>query len=145
MLITTEVINDQNWGFIVFIVTAFILCALMLAGGWLLGGRASARYKNTPFESGIGSVGDTHIRFSAKFYLVAMFFVIFDAEALFLYAWSTAIRESGWLGFIEAAIFILILLAGLIYIVRLGGIDWAPSRRRLVLKISHSHTNLHKK
>lgn len=146
MSTTTEVIA-HHWAFIVFIVIAFGLCAFMLTGGWLLGGRARARHKDTPFESGIESVGDTHIRLSAKFYLVAMFFVIFDVEALYLYAWSTSIRESGWVGFVEAAIFILVLLAGLVYLVRIGALDWAPARRRVVVKfipVSHSHTNPHK-
>ncbi len=68
------------------------------------------------------------MRLSAKFYLVAMFFVIFDVEALYLYAWSISIRESGWIGFIEAAIFILVLLAGLFYLVRIGALDWTPTR-----------------
>lgn len=63
--------------------------------------------KNVPFESGIDSVGSARLRLSAKFYLVAMFFVIFDVEALYLFAWSTSIRESGWVGFVEAAILFL--------------------------------------
>ncbi|WP_275553886.1 NADH-quinone oxidoreductase subunit A [Mixta sp. Marseille-Q2659] len=130
MSTTTEVIA-HHWAFAVFIVVAFGLCVFMLAGGWLLGGRARARHKNTPFESGIAPVGTTHLRLSAKFYLVAMFFVIFDVEALFLYAWSTSIRESGWVGFVEATIFILVLLAGLVYLVRIGALDWAPARRRV--------------
>lgn len=70
------------------------------------------------------------MRLSAKFYLVAMFFVIFDVEALYLYAWSTSIRESGWTGFIEATIFIVVLLAGLVYLVRIGALDWAPVRSK---------------
>ncbi len=102
----------------------------MLVGAWFLGGRARARYKNTPFESGIDSVGTARLRLSAKFYLVAMFFVIFDVEALYLFAWSTSVREVGWLGFIEAAIFILVLLAGLVYLVRIGALEWTPSRSR---------------
>jgi NADH-quinone oxidoreductase subunit A len=74
-----------------------------------------------------------------------MFFVIFDVEALFLYAWATSIRESGWIGFVEAAIFILVLLAGLVYLVRIGALDWAPARRRVVVKTTTvSHTNPHK-
>ena len=105
----------------------------MLVGGWYLGGRARARSKNTPFESGIDSVGSARLRLSAKFYLVAMFFVIFDVEALYLYAWSTSIRESGWVGFVEAAIFILVLLAGLVYLVRIGALDWTPARSRRTL------------
>ena len=102
----------------------------MLVGGWYLGGRARARSKNTPFESGIDSVGSARLRLSAKFYLVAMFFVIFDVEALYLFAWSTSIRESGWVGFVEAAIFIFVLLAGLVYLVRIGALDWTPARSR---------------
>ncbi len=133
MSTTTEVIA-HHWAFAVFVIIAFGLCGFMLAGGWLLGGRARARHKNTPFESGIDPVGTTHIRLSAKFYLVAMFFVIFDVEALYLYAWSTSIRESGWVGFAEAAIFILVLLAGLVYLVRIGALDWAPAPRRVVVK-----------
>ncbi|MFH8135145.1 NADH-quinone oxidoreductase subunit A [Pantoea osteomyelitidis] len=144
MSTATEVIA-HHWAFVVFIVIAFGLCAFMLAGGWFLGGRARARHKNTPFESGIAPVGSTHMRLSAKFYLVAMFFVIFDVEALFLYAWSTSIRESGWVGFVEALIFILVLLAGLVYLVRIGALDWAPARRRVVVKTDTvSHTNPHK-
>lgn len=99
-------------------------------GAFFLGGRARARAKHTPFESGIDSVGTARMRLSAKFYLVAMFFVIFDVEALYLYAWSVSIRESGWVGFIEAAIFILVLLAGLVYLVRIGALDWTPVRSR---------------
>ena len=59
-----------------------------------------------------------------------MFFVIFDVEALYLFAWSTSILESGWVGFVEAAIFILVLLAGLVYLVRIGALDWTPARSR---------------
>ena len=102
----------------------------MLSIPVLLGGRFWARAKNEPFESGIVSVGGAHLRFSAKFYLVAVFFVIFDAEALFLYAWAVALREAGWVGFIEAVIFIFVLLVGLVYIWRLGALDWAPESRR---------------
>ncbi|MFS2224726.1 NADH-quinone oxidoreductase subunit A [Pantoea sp. B65] len=144
MSTTTQVIA-HHWAFAVFLIVAMGLCCLMLAGAWFLGGRAHGRHKNTPFESGIDPVGSTQMRLSAKFYLVAMFFVIFDVEALYLYAWSTSIRESGWVGFVEAAIFILVLLAGLVYLVRIGALDWAPARRRVVVKtdtVSHN-TNRH--
>ncbi len=143
MSTTTEVIA-HHWAFAVFLVIALGLCCLMLAGAWFLGGRARGRHKNTPFESGIDPVGSTQMRLSAKFYLVAMFFVIFDVEALYLYAWSTSIRESGWVGFVEAAIFILVLLAGLVYLVRIGALDWAPARRRVAVKTDKvTHTNHH--
>ena len=129
MSTSTEVIA-HHWAFAIFLIIAIGLCCFMLIGGWFLGGRARARSKNTPFESGIDSVGSARLRLSAKFYLVAMFFVIFDVEALYLYAWSTSIRESGWTGFVEALVFIAILLAGLVYLWRVGALDWAPEGRR---------------
>ena len=77
MSTSTEVIA-HHWAFAIFLIVAIGLCCLMLVGGWFLGGRARARSKNVPFESGIDSVGSARLRLSAKFYLVAMFFVIFD-------------------------------------------------------------------
>ncbi|PVZ85605.1 NADH-quinone oxidoreductase subunit A [Serratia sp. S1B] len=135
MSTTTEVIA-HHWAFVVFFIMAIGLCGFMLLGAFFLGGRARGRAKNTPYESGIDSVGSARMRLSAKFYLVAMFFVIFDVEALYLYAWSVSIRESGWVGFIEATIFILVLLAGLVYLVRIGALDWVPVRSQRLSKPS---------
>jgi NADH-quinone oxidoreductase subunit A len=102
----------------------------MLGVSYVLGGRDWGRAKNEPFESGVVSLGSARLRLSAKFYLVAMFFVIFDVEALFLYAWAVSVRESGWPGLVEVTIFIVVLLVGLIYLWRLGALDWAPEARR---------------
>lgn len=88
------------------------------------------RAKQEQFESGVVSAGGARIRLSAKFYMVAIFFVVFDLEALYLYAWSTSVREVGWVGFTTAAIFILILLIGLIYELSTGGLNWSPSDKR---------------
>lgn len=129
----------HNWAFIIFIVVALGLCAFMLTAAYFLGGRARARTKNTPYESGIDSVGSARLRLSAKFYLVAMFFVIFDVEALYLFAWAVSVRESGWIGFIEAAIFIFVLLAGLFYLVRIGALDWTPQRSKRQIKNNPSN------
>jgi len=120
----------EFWSIAAFIGGVIFLLAFMLGIPWLLGGRAWGRAKNDPFESGVVSQGGARLRLSAKFYLVAMFFVIFDVEALYLYAWSVSVRESGWLGFAEAALFIAILLAGLFYLIRIGGLDWAPTQRQ---------------
>lgn len=124
----------QHWAFAVYVVGAICICLIMIGLAALLGGRAYGRAKNKPFESGVDSVGNARLRFSAKFYLVAMFFVIFDVEALYLFAWSVSVRESGWVGVIEATIFISLLLVGLIYLWRIGALDWAPKKRVLTDK-----------
>jgi len=128
----------QDWSFAVFALAVVGIALIMLGLSWVLGGRSQGRAKDEPFESGVVSVGGGHLRFSAKFYLVAMFFVIFDLESVFLYAWAVSIREDGWPGFIEASVFVLILLGGLVYLWRLGGLDWAPVARRRVPPVKQS-------
>ena len=124
-------ISAQHWAFAIHVIGAITICLVMIGLAALLGGRAYGRTKNKPFESGVDSVGSARLRFSAKFYLVAMFFVIFDVEALYLFAWSVSVRESGWVGFIEATIFIGLLLIGLIYLWRIGALDWSPRKPQL--------------
>lgn len=119
----------QDWSFAIFVLAVCGIAAFMLALSHLLGGRSRGGARDDPFESGIVSVGGGHMRFPAKFYLVAMFFVIFDLESVFLYAWAVSVRDAGWPGFVEAATFVLILLAGLVYVWRLGGLDWSPASR----------------
>lgn len=121
---------SHNWALAVFLLGVIGLCAFMLGVSSLLGSKAWGRSKNEPFESGMLPTGSARLRLSAKFYLVAMLFVIFDVEALFLFAWAVSIRESGWAGLIEATVFIAILLAGLVYLWRIGALDWAPEARR---------------
>ena len=120
----------HHWAVAAFVIVILLVCAAMLGVSALLGGRTHGRAKTEPFESGIVSVGSARMRLPAKFYLVAMFFVIFDVEALFLYAWAVSVRESGLPGLIEATIFIFILTAGLVYLWRIGALDWAPASRR---------------
>ena len=123
-------IISHNWGFAVFLLGVVGLCAFMIGVSSLLGSKAIGRSKNDPFESGMLPTGTARLRLSAKFYLVAMLFVIFDVEALYLFAWAVSVRESGWAGLIEATVFIAILLAGLVYLWRIGALDWAPQGRR---------------
>lgn len=115
---------------IYFGVIIAITCA-MLGGAYLLGQRHHAKAADEPFESGIVPTGDVHIRFSVQFYLLAIFFVIFDMESVFLFAWSVAAKESGWPGFIEALIFISILIATLAYLWAIGALDWRTRRQRI--------------
>jgi NADH-quinone oxidoreductase subunit A len=118
------------WPLVVYFAVVIILAAGMLGISYVLGERHKERATGEPYESGILSTGSARIRLSAKFYLVAMFFVIFDLEAVFIFAWAIAWRELGWVGYIEVVVFIVILLAALIYLWRLGALDWGTSRRK---------------
>lgn len=131
----TDVIA-QYWAIGFFIISVLMLCALMLGLSSVLGGRSQGRSKSLPFESGVIGTGTAHQRFSAQFYLVAMLFVIFDIEAVFLFAWAISVKEVGWGGFWGAAVFIVILLAGLLYDRRVGALDWAPAQRIPDQKVS---------
>ena len=88
-----------NWSAIAFILAAIGLVVFMLVVPRLLGGRSQGTQKEEIFEAGVVGAGNARIRLSAKFYLVAIFFVIFDLEALYLYAYAVSVREAGWLGF----------------------------------------------
>jgi NADH-quinone oxidoreductase subunit A len=116
---------------IVYFGAVLVITGGMLGGSYLLGQRHRAKAADEPFESGIVPTGDVHIRFSAQFYLLAIFFIIFDMESVFLFAWSVAVQESGWSGFIEALVFISVLLAALIYLWAIGALDWR-TRRQLI-------------
>mgnify|MGYP000656013717 FL=1 len=115
------------WSAIAYLLAATGLVAFMLIVPRLLGGRSSGSQKEENFEAGVLPAGSARIRLSAKFYLVAIFFVIFDLEALFLYAYSVSVREVGWVGFATASIFIVILFIGLLYELRLGAMNWSPA------------------
>jgi NADH-quinone oxidoreductase subunit A len=124
-------ITPESWGLAIYAIAVLGLVGLMLGASYLLGGRDHGRAKDEPFESGAVSVGSAQLRMPAKFYLVAMFFVIFDVEAVFLYAWAVSVRQNGWTGFAMAGIFIGVLLAALFYLWRTGSLEWAPRRDRV--------------
>jgi NADH-quinone oxidoreductase subunit A len=116
------------WPLGVYIALVVFLVGAMLGLSYLLGQRHHDRSTDFPYESGISSEGSARVRLSAKFYLVAMFFVIFDLEAVFIFAWAVAVRETGWVGYAEVSIFILVLLAALGYLWRVGAVEWGSGR-----------------
>ncbi len=106
-----------------------LLVAMGLAGTILLlstlvGPHRPTRTKLQPYECGITPTGDAREPFSVKFYLVAMVFILFDVEAIFLYPWAYVYRDLRWFGFVEMLLYILILLAGYIYLWKKGALDW---------------------
>ena len=102
----------------------------MLGLSFFLGQKINRKYKNTPFESGIISVGSAQFRISVHFYLSAILFIIFDLEVVFLFAWAVAVEQAGWPGFIEISVFIFILIVALVYLWRIGALDWRTETQR---------------
>jgi NADH-quinone oxidoreductase subunit A len=106
-------------------VIAMALAAGLLTVSYLLGKRVRNRVKDMPYESGIVPTGDARQRFSVKFYLVGMPFILFDIEAIFLYPWVVVYRELKLAGFIEMLIFVILILSGFFYIWKKGALDWS--------------------
>ncbi len=116
------------WPLAVYTVAVLFLAAGMIVVSYLLGQQHRDRDTGQPYESGSPPTGTARLRFSIDFYLVAMFFVIFDVESIFIFAWAIAWRELGWAGYIEVLVFIGVMLAALIYLWRLGALDWGTVR-----------------
>jgi NADH-quinone oxidoreductase subunit A len=112
------------WPLGVYFFSVVAIVTGMTALSYILGERHREKQTNEPYESGIVSTGTARVRFDIKFYLIAMFFVIFDLEAVFVFAWAVSIRETGWTGYWEMLIFIGVLTAALIYIWKLGALEW---------------------
>src|SRR5262249_810744 len=83
--------------------------------------------KDSPYESGMIPTGDARQRFSVKFYLVGMLFILFDIEAIFLFPWVVVYRDLKMFGFLEMAVFVVLILSGFFYIWKKGALDWASS------------------
>ena len=108
------------------------LIALVVAGAIvtlssLIGQRKPSRAKMSPYECGVAPVGDARERFSVKFYLVAMLFILFDVEAVFLYPWAIILRELKMFGFWEMLVYVGIVVVGLFYVWKKGVLDWGAT------------------
>ncbi len=119
------------WPFLLYSLCVVALLAITLLISWLLGERTPrTAATDLPFESGIVPVGDAgSARVSIEFYLIAMFFVIFDLESIFIFGWVIAFDEVGWAGYAGASTFIGFLLVALVYELRTGALDWGVKQR----------------
>ena len=125
---------DLYFPVLVQVLLASALAAGLLTASFVLGKRVRNRVKDIPYESGITPTGDARHRFSVKFYLVAMLFILFDIEAIFLYPWVVVYRELKMFAFVEMLVFVIMTLSGFFYIWKKGALDWAEpdrSRRKL--------------
>ena len=118
------------WPLAAYFAFVVFLVAVVLVVSYLLGPRHSEPATGQPFEGGIVSEGSARVRFSVRYYLIAMFFVVFDLEAVFLFAWAVAARELGWAGYGEVLLFVAVLAVALIYLWKIGALDWAREPRR---------------
>ena len=135
-LLNTELLNTEGqslWPFLIYALSVAGVLAATIIGSWLLGSRTRhTSSTDLPFESGVVPVGEAEqTRLSIEFYLIAMFFVIFDLETIFIFGWAVAFYELGWRGYAGASAFIVILLVALVYEWRTGALDWGL-RQRLV-------------
>lgn len=110
---------------LIHVLFALGLAAAIVVLSELVGTHRPTRTKLQPYECGITPVGDARQRFSVKFYLVAMLFIVFDVEAVFLYPWAVIFRELKMFGFYEMLVYILVILAGFYYIWKKGVLDWS--------------------
>ena len=134
-------VQDSIWQICIYGLAVGFVILVMLGVPTLLGERhwrKSERRSESataiPYESGIRPTGSAQVRPPVQYYLIAMFFVIFDVEAAYLYAWAIAVPETGWLGFIEVTIFVAILLAALAYLWLTGALDWNAQYQRLPVR-----------
>jgi NADH-quinone oxidoreductase subunit A len=115
----------------VVLLLSLVLAVVMLALAGVLGPRRGGEVKASPFECGSVPIGSARDRFSVKFYVVAILFIVFDIEAVFLYPWAVLLLPSeghpglGWPGFVSMGIFAATLVAGLVYVWKKGVIDWS--------------------
>ena len=110
-------------------ITVLLIAALLFLAWWL-GNKDRTPVKAQPYESGVIPTGQAKLLEPVPFYLVAIFFIVFDVEAVFIVSWAVAYDLLGWAGFIQITFFIVILFLGLVYLWRRGGLDWGPSAQR---------------
>ena len=124
------------WPFWVYGALVLIAITAIITISYFLGQRHKERATGQPYESGIVGTGETRIRFSAQFYLVAMMFVIFDVEAVFIVLWALAFKDLGWPGYFAMLVFIALLAAVLVYEWVIGALDFGPNGKK-ILKAYH--------
>src|SRR5712672_1485611 len=112
---------------------AMIISAALVALSFALGRRVKNRVKDMPYECGIAPTGDARERFSVKFYLVAMLFILFDIEAIFLYPWAVVFKPLKMFAFVEMLVFVAFVMAGFFFVWKKGVLDWAHSVRDVPL------------
>ncbi len=125
------------WPLVVYTLGVFALVGIMIGLSYLLGQRHKERATGEYYESGILHTGTSQIRFTAHYYLIALFFIIFDLEAAFIIAWAIAFKDLGWLGFWGIFIFIAVLMVVLVYEWRIGALNYAANGKEIIKRMKN--------
>ncbi|KAB0671057.1 NADH-quinone oxidoreductase subunit A [Oryzomonas sagensis] len=123
-------ISDPLYQLALYALVAVALIGVLLVAAWWLGAKRTTPAKEAPYESGVLPTGSARLAWPVPFYLVAIFFIVFDVEAAFIFTWATAWDLLGSAGLTQITVFIVILAAGLLWLWLKGGLDWGPSRER---------------
>ena len=118
--------------FIIYAIAAVAVVAFMIIISHILGERHQARFRNEPFESGMPLTGNARIRYSSHFYMVAMFFVIFDLDAVFIITYAIVFKELGWPGYLGISFFIFLIAIVLVYEWKTGAINFGPEGKKIL-------------
>jgi len=131
---STSILADPAalFSLVLYVLIAMGLIATLLFLAWFLGQRTRSRIKGEPYESGVAATGEARLTEPAPFYLVAIFFIVFDVEMIFIASWSIAFEQLGWAGFFQITFFIFVLFLGLVWLWKMGGLDWGPNPKRLL-------------
>jgi NADH-quinone oxidoreductase subunit A len=124
------VVGSVTWPFVVYAIGAFVLTFGLIGFTALTGQRHRELTTDERYESGLPPAGGLAHRFSIEFYLVAMIFVVFDLESVFIFAWAVVARDLGWAGYVEMAVFVGLLLVALAYVWLTGALDWGTGGRQ---------------
>ena len=120
------------WPLLIYAGAVLLVVVMMLGLSYFLGQRTKDHSRNEPYESGIESTGSARLRFPARFYLIAMFFVLFDIESVFIISWAIAFRELGWTGYASIVLFVLILFVVLLFEWRTGALDFETTGKQIL-------------
>lgn len=115
-----------------YVALAVILISVLMGLTWVIGDKTRSDVKGQPYESGVLPTGSARLREPVPFYLVAIFFIVFDVEAVFIVSWAVSWESLGWAGFAQVTFFILILFLGLVHLWKMGGLDWGPRAGRRI-------------
>ena len=109
---------------LIILIFSVLLAGVLLGVSNLLGQKRYSKKKLAPYECGVPPVGDARARFSVKYYLVAALVILFDVEAVFLFAWAVVFKRLGVLAFVEIIAFFIVILGGYFYVLKKGALEW---------------------